>query len=228
MEIIEGTVKYQFIPTEVVSFSNIQTNDKIFENDIFTKYEATTQVNGEYIVCNDITKQKSYSTKIIKESYEEYLETISKRDKEIDRWIYNIIDGISEQHKILYKDEQCIVIPTYTWDSKNEKKLHVLCLPTDISLRSIRELSLKDVPLLEHMRNVTLQQIEQKYKLKEERIKMFFHYDPSTYHLHIHFINTSYTKTRSSVEYSHDLDSVIFNLKMDTDYYKKIKLNKRI
>jgi hypothetical protein len=29
------------------------------------------------------------------------------------------------------------------------------------------------------------------------------------------------------VEYSHDLDTVIFNLKMDSDYYKKIKLNRR-
>lgn len=228
MEFIEGTIKHQFIPTEVVSFSNIQTNNKIFENDIFTKYEATTQVNGEYIICNDTTKQKSYSTRIVKESYEEYLEFISKRDKEIDRWIYNVIDGIAEQDQILYRDDQCIVIPTYTWDSKNEKKLHILCLPTDTSLRSIRDLETKNVLLLEHMRSVTVQQIEEKYGLKEDKLKMFFHYNPSTYHLHIHFINTSHTKCRSSIEYSHDLDSVIFNLKMDSDYYKKIKLNKHI
>ena len=57
---------------------------------------------------------------------------------------------------------------------------------------------------------------------------MFFHYDPSTYHLHIHFINTRYTENWSSVEYSHDLDIVIFNLRMDRDYYKKIRLNRRI
>ena len=78
------------------------------------------------------------------------------------------------------------------------------------------------------MKKITLEKIEEKYNLKEENLKMFFHYDPSTYHLHIHFINTEYTESWSSVEYSHDLDTVIFNLKLDSDYYKKIKLNRRV
>jgi m7GpppX diphosphatase len=72
------------------------------------------------------------------------------------------------------------------------------------------------------------EQIEENYELKEENLKIFFHYDPSTYHLHMHFINTKNTKSGSSVEYSHDLDMVIFNLKLDSDYYKKINLNKRV
>ena len=83
------------------------------------------------------------------------------------------------------------------------------------------------------MKRVTLEQIEEEqieenYELKEENLKIFFHYDPSTYHLHMHFINTKNTKSGSSVEYSHDLDMVIFNLKLDSDYYKKININKRI
>jgi diadenosine tetraphosphate (Ap4A) HIT family hydrolase len=228
MERIDGLIKQQFIPTEVVSFFEIQTSIKLFENDVFTKYHATTQVNGEYIVCNDTRKLKTYSTRICKESYDEYLEFISKRNPDIDRWIYNIIDGISEQEAIIHKDDLCIVIPTYNWDGKNVNKLHIMCLPVDKNLRSIRDLTCIHISLLEHMRKITIQQIEEKYGLKEDSLKMFFHYDPSTYHLHIHFMNTSYTKCNSSVEYSHDLDSVIFNLKIDTDYYKKIKLNKHV
>jgi m7GpppX diphosphatase len=77
------------------------------------------------------------------------------------------------------------------------------------------------------MKKITLEKIEEVYGLKEENLKMFFHYDPSTYHLHIHFVNTLYTDCGSSVEYSHDLDTVIFNLGLDNDYYKKIKLNRR-
>ena len=41
-------------------------------------------------------------------------------------------------------------------------------------------------------------------------------------------INNVNTETWSSVEYSHDLDSVIFNLKMNSNYYKQIKLNRRV
>jgi m7GpppX diphosphatase len=198
------------------------------ENDSFTKYEAIAEVKGEYIVCNDITKLKKYSNLLIKESYEEYLDFLSKRDIEKDRWIYNIIDGIAECDKIIYRDLNLIVIPTYTWDTKNIDKLHILCLPTNKNIRTIRDLTSEHIPLLQRMKDVTLETIEKIYGLTEENLKIFFHYEPSTYHLHIHFINTVYTKSLSSVEYSHDLDSVIFNLSIDSDYYKKIKLNRRI
>lgn len=228
MEIIDGTTKYTFKSNTVMSFPNVRKIKLLMENDSFTKYEAITEVKGEYIICNDISKLKKYSKRIVKESYEEYLEFIKNRDSEKDRWIYNIIDDVAEQDKIIYRDESIIVIPTYTWDSINIDKLHILCLPTDKSLRTIRDLNFANVTLMEHMKKVTLQQIEEKYGLKEENLKIFFHYDPSTYHLHIHFINTGNTESLSSVEYSHDLDTVIFNLRMDNDYYKKIKLNRRI
>jgi m7GpppX diphosphatase len=227
MELIYGSTKQTFIPNTVISFPCIRKIKTIIENDSFTKYEAIAEVKGEYIICNDITKLKKYSKRIIKESYDEYLDFLSQRDIEKDRWIYNIIDGKAEQDKILYRDLNLIVIPTYTWDSKNIDKLHILCLPTNKNIRTIRDLTSEHIPLLQHMKYITLETIEKSYGLKEENLKIFFHYEPSTYHLHIHFINTGHTESWSSVEYSHDLDTVIFNLKMDSDYYKKIKLNRR-
>jgi m7GpppX diphosphatase len=228
MEFIEGSTKHKFIPNSVISFSNIQKINTKLENDSFIKYEAIAEVKGEYIICNNISKLKKYSKKLVKETYDEYLDFISKRDVEIDRWIYNIIDGISEQDKIIYCETEFILIPSYTWNSLNIEKLHILCIPTDISLRSIRDLTRVHVPLLEYMKKVSLQNINEIYGIKEEFLKIFFHYDPSTYHLHIHFINTEYIDSWSSVEYSHDIDSVIFNLKLDSDYYKKIILKKRV
>jgi len=228
MEQTFGSKKQKFIPNEVISFPAIRKTKIIIENDSFKKYQAIAEIKGEYIICNDITKLRKQSTRLVKESYEEYLDFISQRDKEKDRWIYNIIDGLAEQDKILFKDEKIIVIPTYLWDSINIEKMHILCIPTNLSLRTIRDLTSEDIPLLEHMKKISLEQIEKIYRLKEENLKIFFHYDPSTYHLHIHFINTEHNESWSSVEYSHDLDSVIFNLQMDTDYYKKIKLNRRV
>ena len=228
MEHIEYQKIYKFIPINVISFSNIQPNKLILKNDVFEKWEATTTVKGEYIVCNAISKLKKCSKRIVKESYEEYLDVIMKRDIEKDRWIYNIIDGIAEQENIMYRDEFSITIPTYTWDAKNVEKLHILCIPMDKRLRTIRELTKEDIPLLEHMKKTTLEKIEVVYGLKEESLKIYFHYDPSTYHIHIHFVNTVYKDAGSSVEYSHELDSVIFNLSIDSDYYRKAKLNRRL
>jgi m7GpppX diphosphatase len=98
----------------------------------------------------------------------------------------------------------------------------------DTTLRSIRTLDASHVSLLEHMKQVTLQVIREKYGLEKENIKMYFHYEPSTYHLHIHFVNTSSNQLHSSVEYSHELNSVIFNLKMNSDYYRIALLNIRV
>jgi m7GpppX diphosphatase len=187
----------------------------------------TNAVKCEYAASNTISKLKKSETQIVKETHEEYLDVIMNRDIEKDRWIYNIIDGISEQENIMYRDDYSITMPTYTWDSKNVERLHILCIPLDKQLRTIRELTKEHIPLLERMKKTSLEKIEEVYGLKEGNLKIYFHYDPSTYHLHIHFVNARYKDAGSSVEYSHDLDSVIFNLTLDSDYYRKIKLNRR-
>jgi m7GpppX diphosphatase len=118
-----------------------------------------------------------------------------------------------------------IIIPTYTWDTENADELHVLCLPTDKLLRSIRSLTAECIPLLEHMKRETIRVIRDTYHIDEQNLKMFFHYDPSTYHLHIHFVNMANSQARSSVEYSHELHNVIFNLSICSDYYQRAILN---
>ena len=223
-----GNVSYRFIPSKVTSFDSIIKENQTMKNDIYEKYEAKAEISGELIVCKDVTQMKQRVKKLVQEDYETYLQTLEKRDVKKDIWIYNIIDGISEQESILYRDDKCIVFINYFWDGKDIDKLQLLCMPIDRKLRCIRSLDTSHVSLLEHMKSVSLQVIREKYGLDEEYIRMYFHYEPSTYHLHIHFVNTSSNQIHSSVEYSHDLNSVIFNLKMKTDYYKIIKLNIRI
>jgi m7GpppX diphosphatase len=227
MQVTIENVNYKFIPSKVISFDQIVRNNKTMENDIYEKYEATAEISGELIICNDITKMKHTEKKLVRETYEEYLKTLEKRDPNKDKWIYNIVDGTSEQEQVLYRDETCIVIPTYMWDSVNIDKLHILCLPTDVTLRSIRSLTAEHIELLEHMKKVTVETIKNKYGLDECYLKMFFHYEPSTYHLHIHFVNTAYHDSRSSVEYSHELNNVMFNLSLYSQYYKVAILNRR-
>ena len=92
--------------------------------------------------------------------------------------------------------------------------MHILTFPTNKKLRSIRDLTSNDIKMLQHCKFMTLKMIKEKYGFDESEIKIFIHYAPSTYHLHIHFYLTSNISCESSVEYSHDLDTVIFNLKI--------------
>jgi m7GpppX diphosphatase len=227
MQVNIDNINYKLIPSRLSSLDNIKKNQLIFKNDIYEKYRATAEVECDLIICNDINIIPRCEKKIIRETYQDYLKYIKYRDPKKDQWIYNIIDGISEQNLILYRDELCIVIPTYVWDGINTDKMHLLCLPTNITLRSIRSLTSEHILLLEHMKAVTLFVIKQRYNIDEHYVKMFFHYEPSTYHLHIHFVNIADHDARSSVEYSHELNNVIFNISICPDYYQRAILNKR-
>jgi m7GpppX diphosphatase len=228
MQVTIDNVNFKFLPSRLTNVDSIIKNKMTLKNDIYEKYEATAQIDGELIICNDVNLMRRSEKKIIRESYEDYLRYIVKRDPKKDQWIYNIIEGTSEQDAILYRDELCIIIPTYMWDGKNADKLHILCMPTDVSLRCIRSLNSSHILLLEHMKRKTVEIIKNKFNLDEHYLKMFFHYEPSTYHLHIHFVNLLCHDSRSSVEYSHELHSVIFNLSICDDYYQRAILNKRV
>lgn len=229
MNLTEGIVQKKIIANKVLDWNTIKIVGTTLKNDLYEKHQVEVLVQGEMLICNDISKMKVYSRKIKKETYTQYLIKIANRDPAKDQWIYNILDGLSDQSEIMYQDTQCICILSYTWSGKTDEinKLHVLCFPRDKALRCIRSLDLSHIGLLTHMKAKTLEFIKLTYNLDESDLKMFFHYDPSTYHLHIHFINVEHTETNSSVEYSHELDSVIFNLGIDPDYYKKISLNTR-
>ena len=160
MQVTIDNVNYKFLPSRLTNIDSIVKNRMTLKNDIYEKYDATAQIDGELIICNDVNLMRRSEKKIVRESHEDYLRYISKRDPKKDQWIYNIIEGASEQESILYRDELCVIIPTYTWDGKNVDKLHILCMPTDVSLRCIRSLDSSHIPLLEHMKRKTVKVIK--------------------------------------------------------------------
>ena len=228
MEHVVDSYKLKFIPRKVKNFNDIERLKFLGHNDIYTKYDASTVVTGELIVCSDASKMPNHGNKLFRESYADYLEFMKRYDTTRDTWIYNILDGTHEQESILYRDERCVIIPTYTWNGEHLDTLHILAIPTDTRLRCIRDLTADHIDVLNHIRTKAFETIQRVYSLDESQLKCYLHYEPSTYHLHIHFVNLKHTEAASSVEYSHELHSVLFNLQMDTDYYKKVLLNRRV
>lgn len=223
----EQRKKYTFIANENW-MKNTQLNEEIFSNDIYKKYNGTiTNLSGELVVCLDITKTDEFNKKkLIQETYQEYLDFISQRDFTKEKWVYNILDGISEQDKIMYCDEHIVIVPNYTWNQKDLHKMHHLTFPKDKSLHSIRELTNQHIWLLNYIKCQTLKVIKNTYGFDKEIIKMYIHYAPSTYHLHVHFVLVSNIDANSSVEYSHELNNVIQILEIKSDFYQKITMNK--
>jgi len=77
------------------------------------------------------------------------------------------------------------------------------------------------------MLNKSLFTIYSKFNLNLSDLKIYFHYEPYVYHLHLHFANVKFIDVNSSVEYSHEINNVIHNLSLDDEYYKNIILNIR-
>jgi len=96
MEKINNNTKLIFIPNNVPSFDHFIKEKTIFVNDIYEKYSGYTTVNGELLVCNDISKIKKSKHKIKRDTYDDYLKLLNNYNIEKDRWIYNIIDDIAE------------------------------------------------------------------------------------------------------------------------------------
>ncbi len=230
-----GGLKYDFSGSFVNSFV---LGKKDFQNNLISKYTSNARLQGKVIVQKD-RGQKIYSKYLIEETYSDYLEKIKARDSNPkyvarDRWIYDIIDGKSEKDRIIYEDSQFVIVPNSDWDEtnfspSNVELIHLMAIPYDKSLRCLRSLDASHIPLLNHIKNNSLNTIKDIYGIKSELLKIYLHYCPSVYHLHIHFVNTNNIKDHCQTlhEYTHELDTVIFNLSIKSDYYQTIKLRLR-
>ncbi len=180
-----------------------------------------------------MVKKKQF--KIINETYQDYIKKMLIRDnikskREGDKWIYDILNGVSEIDNTIHSDKFFKLIFNQDWNGydlseKNLKSLHLLALPMDKTLRCIRSLTANDLPLLNYIKETSLTIIDELYGLKRNMIKIYFHYLPSVYHLHIHFININGENLIENDNFtSYDLDTVIFNLGIKSDYYQTVEL----
>uniref|UniRef100_UPI00398ED98E m7GpppX diphosphatase isoform X2 n=1 Tax=Pristiophorus japonicus TaxID=55135 RepID=UPI00398ED98E len=63
--------------------------------------------------------------------------------------------------------------------------------------------------------------ISKRYDIAGSQLRIYLHYQPSYYHLHVHFTALSYDAPGSMVEHAHLLSSVIENLQTDPEYYQQ-------
>lgn len=72
------------------------------------------------------------------------------------------------------------------WDGKTLESLYYQAIVVRRDLKSIRDLTEKELPLLENILNKSLKAILEKHDLPASRLKIHFHYQPTYYHLHVH------------------------------------------
>ncbi|KAJ2913375.1 hypothetical protein MD484_g7044, partial [Candolleomyces efflorescens] len=134
------------------------------------------------------------------------------------QWVENILQGISEQSKLLYSDSDFLILPDMKWDLKTLTSLYLVVLVQDRTIRSLRDLKKSHVPLLKSIHAQAEKVVFQKWGLGPGSLRMYVHYQPSYYHFHVHVVNANYEggMLGMTVGQAHLLDDIISLLEIDS------------
>lgn len=101
------------------------------------------------------------------------------------------MDGKKEQDQIIFKDDDpetgFYLMKDLKWDGKTVEDMYYQAIIVRRDLKSVRDLTEKELPLLENILSKSLKAIKEKHDIHESRLKIHFHYQPTYYHLHVHF-----------------------------------------
>ena len=223
--------------------SNLQkilsSPEKYFENDIYHKFITKdlihNQVDVELIypaTQKQIDKYRLINYELFHETYEIYLKKtlpfINSIQQNDVKWIFNIFENKTEEPIGEAPSKKFIILKDYTV-ANDSKALICLAIPVPeySYIKSVRDLTQKELPLLEELYLEGKKIIAKKYNCKEEEIKAFIHYPPSFYYFHVHYlsVNDPNVTLSSSVNRAIDLNEIIQNIKLKNDYYQTVAID---
>lgn len=177
---------------------------------------------------------------LFRETYDYYQkETCAKIKKIFDenpdhiQWVYNILDGKAEKDRVIYRCPEFLMVKDMKWKCDNQEdsltdlekyNLYINAFVIRRDLNSLRDLNDQHLSLLESIYEDGRKAIEDKYSIPKDQIRVFIHYLPSFYHLHVHFTHIKNEGYGFQCERAHLLSTVIENIKLIPDYYQKITL----
>lgn len=136
-----------------------------------------------------IRKYSPQHTRMVTETpqiYEDHVKPYiqKKRDEGRLNWVFNILEGRSEQADVLlrdlgqdaYPEEGFLLLPDLNWDRKTVTSLHLLGLVERRDIWSLRDLQKSHVEWLKHMREKILDATVKLYgDVERDMLKLYVH-----------------------------------------------------
>lgn len=161
---------------------------------------------------------------LVQETPEDYAK-ISRdyilQEKSDIKWVQDVLTGKKESHRIVHADHDFVLIPPEKIERIDPKKLYLLAIPCREGIQTVRELDRTHIPLLERIKSKSSKVIKEMFDISPNQLDFFFHYHPSTYHLHIHI---RLTEAANNFKTNIHLDEALKNLRKDTRFYQKATL----
>ncbi|XP_063799751.1 m7GpppX diphosphatase [Pseudophryne corroboree] len=205
------------------------------KNDIYSVYQLTpppalSEVKTTIIrpaTAKHIKKYLRQEVCLIHETGEDYksitLPFIESQSFSI-QWVYNILEKKAEADRIVYEnpdpEQGFILIPDFKWNQKQVEDLYLIAICNPRGIKSLRDLTADHLPLLKNILREGQEAILKRYSIPGNQLRVYLHYQPSYYHLHVHFTALGHDAPGTVVERAHLLCDVIQNLEMDPQYYR--------
>lgn len=182
------------------------------DNDIYRWYLASSGAKSAKIpdlklnLIFPCTEQhvKKYSpqvTRVVNETPEVYSRYVrpymeKKRNEGRLNWVFNILEGRTEQEDVLLRDpgqginpdDGFLLLPDLNWDRKTVTSLHLLGLVVRRDIWSLRDLKKGHVEWLKHMRNKIINATIELYKeVERDMLKLYVHCNTHFFHCHQQF-----------------------------------------
>ncbi|KAK3804128.1 hypothetical protein RRG08_015702 [Elysia crispata] len=210
-------------------------------NDIYSTHDAFSPGLSPdlkaTVICpateKHISKYSEHEPFLVRETpdlYKNVTEPCMAQSKFSIQWVYNILEKKTESERIVVEDSDpdlgFVLLPDMKWDRKNIDQLYLVAIVHKHGIRSLRDLGSEHLPLLENIRTKGLAAIKKNFGVAAHQMRVCLHYQPSYYHLHVHFTNLRLdSPPGSDVLRAHLLDDVIDNIHTDPDFYQKATIS---
>ena len=131
----------------------------------------------------------------------------------------------------LDNDQGFILVKDMKWKCDKDElsdieksEIYINAFVMNRTLHSLRDLTAEHLPLLQAIYHRGRKAVAEKYSISPQELRVFIHYQPSFYHLHVHFTHVKAEQGGFQAERAHMLSTVIENINLMPNYYQRVAL----
>ena len=151
--------------SEIDKFNQMKQNNESCFIEIPNDYSSKT-TNFSNTGLSETTLPNIGNKVMIIETYADYVIKANARDHVRDKWIYDILDGTRETDRVIYRNKYFLLIPSLCSSNVEPIKFHLLCFATNTSIKSLRDLTEENIPLLKYMYKKTMRNMSRHHRSK--------------------------------------------------------------
>ncbi len=137
------------------------------------------------------------------------------------KWVWNILDKEKETERIIFEDPDpeigFILHADSKWDISRVEDIHCIALPQKRGIQCLRCLNHSHLPLLHNILEKGQQVLSEKFGILGPRLRIYVHYHPTFYYLHVHF---TLSDEGAGAGRAHLLSDIIHNIEWSGDHYQ--------